>query len=86
MCRIKTLRTTQTSLTTLERTREVGSMSLQQIQFTLDWVRRYADSKDIAWDVAFSELKKNKGLDYLVAISKSMDVSTRRIVSELKRY
>lgn len=61
-------------------------MSLCQIQFTLDWVRRYADSKDIAWDIAFTELKKNKGLDYLIAISQHRNVSTRKIILELKKH
>lgn len=86
MCRVKVLQTSQKSLTRIEPADKTSSMSLCQIQFTLDWVRRYADSKDIAWDTAFSELKKNKGLDYLVAVSRQKEVSTRKILLELKKY
>lgn len=87
MCRVKILRTTQTSLTKMQRTRENGPMSLQQIQFTLDYVRQYADHKDIAWDKAFAELKQNKGLEYLIALSgESGYTSSRRIMSALKKF
>lgn len=61
-------------------------MSLHQIQFTLDCVRRYADKKNIAWDVAFSKLKENKGLDYLIAKSKSANVPISRVMLELNKY
>lgn len=84
MCRVKVLHTTQAPLTTIERKNTKKTMSLSQIQLTLDCVRRYADKKNIAWDVAFSKLKENKGLDYLVAQSKNVPIN--QIMLKLNKY
>lgn len=87
MCRVKVLHTTQASLTTIEQRKNAKkTMSLRQIQLTLDCVRRYADKKNIAWDVAFSELKENKGLDYLITKSKSTNVPISQIMLKLNKY